>query len=264
MQAEFAYSNDGTRIAFDVSGEGPAIILLHGGWRDRKEWHQAGYVDRLKDQFKLITMDIRGNGESDKPDAPSSYSTEALCQDILAVADACAVERFTLWGYSYGGNVGRYLATRSDRVERFILVGIPFGPAAANGFREFIEEFWAHWHPILQARADGTLNLESLAEDDKTYLAESDVAVEIAWLSAMLDWQAVEPDDLLCPTLWLSGSENKDTVADMGKRGDSLSTSFVQTHIIEGLNHRQEFTEVNRVLPVISSFINGDGKPSLK
>lgn len=264
MQTEFAYSNDGTRIAYDVSGEGPAIILLHGGWRDRQEWHHAGYVGRLKEQFKVIAMDIRGNGESDKPDAPGSYSTEKLGQDILAVADACGTERFTLWGYSYGGNVGRYLATQSDRTERFILVGIPFGAAAANGFREYIEELQAHWHPILQDQADGTLNIESLAEEDQAYLAESDVAVEIAWLGAMLDWHAVEPDDLLCPTLWLSGSENKDTIADMGKRSDSLSTSSVQTRIIEGLNHREEFTEVDRVLPIILAFINSDSELPLK
>ena len=43
----FATSNDGTRLAFDVTGSGPAVMLLHGGGQTRKSWHDAGYVARL-------------------------------------------------------------------------------------------------------------------------------------------------------------------------------------------------------------------------
>src|ERR1041385_2701973 len=114
MSTLFAVSPDGTHIAYDVTGTGPAIILLHGGWHTRQNWHHVGYVKRLKNNFKVIAIDIRGNGESDKPTDPTNYTTEKMCQDILAVADACRVEKFTIWGFSYGANLGRYLAAQSN------------------------------------------------------------------------------------------------------------------------------------------------------
>ncbi len=67
MNPAFAISADGCRIAYDVSGAGTPILVLHGGGHTRKNWHAADYVDRLKSDFKVITMDIRGNGESDQP-----------------------------------------------------------------------------------------------------------------------------------------------------------------------------------------------------
>lgn len=65
----FVTSKDGTKIAYDVAGSGPAVILLHGGGQTRQAWHRAGYVERLAKEFTVITLDIRGNGESDVPDA---------------------------------------------------------------------------------------------------------------------------------------------------------------------------------------------------
>src|SRR5215212_7330482 len=135
MNTSFAISLDGTRIAYDVTGKGSALVLLHGGEHTRQNWHDVGYIERLKNNYKVIAIDIRGNGESDKRIDPTDYTIEKLCQDIPAVADACSVERFSIWGCSYGGNIGRYLAAQSDRVEKLIIMGIPFGLGASGDFR---------------------------------------------------------------------------------------------------------------------------------
>ena len=244
---------DGTQIFYDTVGEGPAILLLHGGGggQTRQSWHEAGYVARLKDAFKVITMDIRGHGDSDKPIAPAAYTIKTMCRDILAVADACKVETFTLWGFSYGGNIGRYLAASSDRVEKIIIVGIPFGHAAAGDFRQFIVDFRAYWQPLLQNEAFDPV---ALAADDQDVWVNMDVPVTLAWLTAMLDWGLNEPTDLLCPALWLSGSENEGTVASMKKYEETAVNTNMEIQIIAGLNHVQEFAEIDRVFPTMLAF----------
>jgi len=115
MKTNFANSPDGTRVAYDRSGTGPAIMLLHGGGSTRQEWHKAGYVSRLREKFTVITMDLRGHGETGMHTNPEYYTPEKMGQDILAVADACGFEHFILWGMSYGGNVSRYLAQTAHR-----------------------------------------------------------------------------------------------------------------------------------------------------
>lgn len=249
-------TTDGFRIVYDVIGEGSTILLLHGGGggQTRKSWHEAGYVERLKNTFKVITMDIRGHGDSDKPTDPTAYTIDKLCNDVLTVADACDVDAFTLWGFSYGGNIGRYLAARSKRVVKLILMGIPFGLAASGEFHQFIKDFGVHWQPIIQAQQAGTLNLSTLSEEDREVMGMMDVPVTLAWLTAMLNWGMNEPADLFCPALWLSGSENEGTIASMEVYGETAVKSGIQIEVIEGLTHVQEFEKIDHVFPTMLTF----------
>ena len=79
------------------------VVVLHGGGQSRRVWHDANYVGRLRDEFTVITVDLRGHGESDKPTSVEAYALERLTDEILAAADAAHVTRFAVWGYSYGG-----------------------------------------------------------------------------------------------------------------------------------------------------------------
>jgi pimeloyl-ACP methyl ester carboxylesterase len=252
----FAISPDGIRIAYDVNGAGAPVVLLHGGGggHTRQNWHTAGYVERLKHDFKVITLDIRGNGESDKPTQPTDYTIDKHCQDILTVANVCGIEQFAIWGFSYGGNIGRYLAAQSPRVASLIMMGVSFGLGATGDFRRSIITFRDHWLPILQAQTDGVLDVQSLTQEDQDQLQGSDMPVTVAWLSAMLEWGSIEPGDVRCPTLWLAGSRNDLAMAGIREYEATLKESNVQVKVIEGLDHEQEFTDIDRVLPVMLAF----------
>lgn len=254
MNTLFADSPDGTRIAYDRSGTGSALVLLHGGGNSRQMWHEAGYVERLRDNFKVITLDLRGHGESGLPTEPADYTIDKMMQDVLAVADACGVESFTIWGFSFGGKVGRHIATRSKRIAKIILMGTPLGLGISNEFRQYMEDFCAHWPPILQVQRDGVLDPESLTPDDREYLHNFNVPVMLAWGRAMLDWPAIEPSDFLCPTLWLVGSEDRFAMITVREHEQSLKGSRVQLHIVEGLNHGQVFDEIDRVFTTMLAF----------
>ena len=250
----FANSPDGTRVAYDRCGSGPAIVLLHGGGSMRQEWHEAGYVSRLRDNFTVITVDLRGHGESGLPIDSADYTTDKIGQDILAVADVCGVERFIIWGMSYGGKVSLYLAVQSERVAKLILVGTPLGLGVLGELRQDAIDFCAHWPPIVQAQRDGTLDLDSLSQDDQDFLGRFNVPVMLAWVKAMLDWSAIEPADFCWPTRWLVGSEDRHAMASFKQYEESLKGSRVQVRIVEGLDHEQAFAEIDRVFPTMLAF----------
>jgi pimeloyl-ACP methyl ester carboxylesterase len=255
MIASFATSPDGAQITYDQSGAGPAIVLLHGGGGSRREWREAGYVNRLQAHFTVIAMDLRGHGESTLPEDSADYTIDKLCQDILAVADACSVERFSLWGMSYGGKVGRYLAVQSERVASCILIGTPLGSGVSGQPRQDALDFCAHWSPIIQGKRAGTLDLTELSANDRELLQRLNVPAMLGWVRAMLDWPAVVPTDFRCPTLWLIGSEDRHAMDSLTAYEESLKSSRMQVHVVEGLDHEQTFDEIDRVFPVILAFI---------
>ena len=254
MTSLFANSPDGTRIAYEQSGAGPALVLLHGGGNSRQMWHEVGYIERLRDHFTVIALDLRGHGESGLPTDPSDYTEDKMIQDILAVADACGVERFTIWGFSFGGKVGAYVAAHSERVAKIVLMGTPLGPFISNEFRQHMADFCAHWPPILQAQSDGILDLDSLSQDDRELLKHNNVPAMMAWGQAMLDWPTVEPDDFHCPVLWLVGSKDRVAMITVREYEQSLKASKVQLHIVEGLNHGQVFDEIDKVFATMLAF----------
>ncbi len=254
MKTRFTTLPDNLKIAYDCNGTGPAIVLLHGGGSERQMWHKAGYVDRLQGNFKVITLDLRGHGESDRPINPADYSTDKMGQDILAVADRCGVENFIIWGMSFGGNVSRYLAVQSERVEKIILMGVKLGTGVPDEIRQDIERFCEHWSPILRDQSKGTLNPELLSQKDRDFMDRFKVPVMMAWGQAMLDWQTVEPIDFRCPTLWLVGSEDQLAMNSVKEYKQSLSDSRVQLHIVDGLNHKDVFSEIDKVFPTMLNF----------
>ena len=250
----FANSPDGTAVAYDRAGTGPAVVLVHGGGGSRQEWHEAGYVRRLETDFTVISLDLRGHGQSGLPTDPADYTTDKMGQDILAVADACGVERFTLWGMSYGGKVSRYLAVQSERVTRFVMMGTPLGLGVSGQLRQDAIDFCAHWPPIVQAQGEGTLDPDALSLEDQAFLCQFKVPVMLGWVRAMLDWPAIEPADFRCPTLWLIGSEDPHAMASLREYEASLPGTQVQVHVVEGLDHNQAFDEVDRVFPTLLAF----------
>jgi pimeloyl-ACP methyl ester carboxylesterase len=94
MTAEYVTTRGGVRIAYDVVGQGPGLVLLHGAGKTRKDWHSAGYVSRLREDFRVVCVDIRGSGESDYLTRIEDYAVEEIVGDLEVVADACGVEQY--------------------------------------------------------------------------------------------------------------------------------------------------------------------------
>jgi len=254
MKTLFASSPDGVQIAYDRIGKGPALVLVHGGGSNRQTWHEAGYVERLQKDYTVITLDLRGHGESDLPTDPAEYTTDKMGQDILFVEDACGFEKFIIWGVSYGGKVSRYLVAKSERITKLVMMGIPMGASVTDEIRKDIEAFCERWPPILQAQSDGILDLDALSQDDREFLQSFNIPMMMAWGGAMVDWPFIVPADFRCPTLWLVGSEDQPAMDSVSEYEQSLKGSNVQHHIVDGLNHEQTFEEIDKVFDPMLAF----------
>src|SRR5215472_8898423 len=85
--------NQGIRIHYRVEGEGPPFVLQHGFTQCIDDWYEAGYVDALKRDYRLILVDARGHGHSDKPHDPDAYGLDKWVADVTSVADAIGVAK---------------------------------------------------------------------------------------------------------------------------------------------------------------------------
>jgi pimeloyl-ACP methyl ester carboxylesterase len=99
-------------------------MLLHGWVEDRSWWIGSGYVDELKDGYRLVLLDLRGHGASDKPHDGDSYRVGLMARDVVAVANAEGVDRFAIWGLSRGGWVAWMTgAAAPERVAAIVTSG---------------------------------------------------------------------------------------------------------------------------------------------
>ena len=102
-------ARDGLHIQYDLSGAGPAVILVQGVGVIGSGWEPQ--VIGLRDRFTVITIDNRGIGKSTLDER--QLTIEDMAADVLAVADAERLGRFHLAGHSMGGVIAQHIALTS-------------------------------------------------------------------------------------------------------------------------------------------------------
>jgi 3-oxoadipate enol-lactonase len=115
--AEFVVSGD-SRIACEVSGSGPSLVLMHGAEANRQMF--AAIVPLLSKHFTVISYDQRDCGESEGPERAATL--EELADDAHALVRAHGFERAHVFGSSFGGRVAQAYAIRhASAVDRLVL-----------------------------------------------------------------------------------------------------------------------------------------------
>jgi pimeloyl-ACP methyl ester esterase len=112
-------SHAGVSLRYDRTGSGPVVLLLHGWTGNRSFWERQ--VSALRDRFTVVTVDLRGHGESSP--VRTGYSLGSLAADVEHLVRALRVPRLALVGWSMGGMLAQMLAHRlGDRVTALGLV----------------------------------------------------------------------------------------------------------------------------------------------
>ena len=143
---------DGIRIRAAVGGEGPPLLLLHGHPQTHVTWHKV--APTLARQFTVVAADLRGYGDSSKPDGGDghiNYSKRAIAQDQVVLMRALGHDRFRVAGHDRGGRVAHRMALdHPAAIERIAVIDIaPTATMYARTNKEFATRyFW--WFFLIQ------------------------------------------------------------------------------------------------------------------
>lgn len=109
---------NGIRLYVKVTGIGFPVILIHGVGGDHKAY-KKNVIEQLSKSFKVIALDCRGHGRSDKPFA---FTIEDHANDILGIMDHFGFEKAYLIGISMGSYIAQLVAIKApDRIDKLVL-----------------------------------------------------------------------------------------------------------------------------------------------
>jgi len=119
VQFSYVRSKDDTLITYECQGNGPTLLIVHGGTGDRTRW--TPLFPFLRSRFTVCAMDRRGHGESEPG---SSYSLHKEVEDVLAVVNSRPGPVFVL-GHSIGGVFALEAALVTNKISKLVLYEPP-------------------------------------------------------------------------------------------------------------------------------------------
>jgi haloacetate dehalogenase len=132
--------------------DGPPLLLLHGFPQTHAIWHRV--AQRLADRFFLVMPDLRGYGDSSKPQGAadhSTYSKRAMAADMVALMRSLGHERFGLVGHDRGGRVAHRLALdHAQAVEKLMVIDIAPTLDMYDATDMRFARYYYHWFHLIQ------------------------------------------------------------------------------------------------------------------
>lgn len=255
----YTTSPDGTRIFYEVEGDGFPIVLHTGAGGDLLMWRGAGYTTGLRG-YRLILMDHRGHGRSDKPRDVELHRMERYVADVIAVLDATGIDRAAFWGYSDGTRVGYALATaHPDRVTALICQG-GMDAADATGQRKEAKQRQALARRVRKQgmpRLDAEIEeVEGITLPDwlRQNFLDTDPEMFALELEGWMPWSTPWPllPQITMPALLLAGEGEDD--GNVARAAEALPDA--RYAIFPGLGHVGAFLRSDLALPHARAFLS--------
>lgn len=244
--------NKSVKVHYQIEGTGPPLILLHGMFGSIESWYDNGYVDKLRSEYKLILIDQRGHGQSEKPHDSDEYSYMTFVEDVIAVLDDIGEDRAHIFGHSMGGWFTYGLALYYPKRIHSIIIsdGVP-----GRGDPEFINS-------ILESFDEWVSGLKDVPASGKERLLKNDLQAIAAisdWvdkdIQVMIDLIDGEIEHINIPTLLLVSDlpEDSDEIRLLKKSAELIHDA---TYIkFKELNHFTLHIRSDIVLPHIVDFL---------
>jgi len=233
---------NGTRLHYRNEGAGEPLVFVHGLGSSGQDW--AKQVDAFADRYRVITFDVRGHGQSDKPEGP--YSIPLFAADTAALLRKLEAVPATIVGLSMGGMIAFQLAVdTSDLVRRLVVVN-----SAAEAKLDSLKDRWIYWSRRLVSnwigmRATGRLIAHRvfpkpeqgrLRQEFIDRWAENDKQAYLATIDAIAGWSVIDRlDEIACPTLVVAADEDYTPVSV--KRAYAQQIPNAELAVIEDSRH---------------------------
>jgi len=241
-------NNNGVDIHFEIEGAGPPLIIQHGFTDSIVSWRDLGYVDALKENFRLLLIDARGHGQSSKPHDPEAYLADRLASDVTAVLDATNMAKAHFFGYSYGCRIGIAAAHHfPDRISSMVLGGMALWTSSNET------------DPFIEAMKQGATAIAGIWDAPvpaalRARLEKSDVEALIAVRRS----RGLEPDlkellpNVRMPCLVFAGDEDAYYPSILENYQRMPNAQFLP---FAGLTHAGTFFSPDLILPHVQKFL---------
>jgi pimeloyl-ACP methyl ester carboxylesterase len=148
---QFFTSFDGSRIYYEVKGKGSPVILVHGFTGTSQGWKRGTlYPALLMAGYKVIILDMRGNGRSDKPHTDAGYENDAEAKDIMGLASSLGFKKYAVVGYSRGSIITSRLMVLDKRITKAVMGGMgadytnPEWPRRIHAYKALMGDITMH------------------------------------------------------------------------------------------------------------------------
>jgi 3-oxoadipate enol-lactonase len=264
--------SDGTALeVIDVAPTAASpLVLVHGHGGAKEDF--GDHLAALSERRRVITLDLRGHGDSGKPESAGAYSLDRMADDLADLADALGLERFDLLGHSMGGMVARRFVLRyPERIHRLIFMDTCAGPLP--GFEPEIIEAGAQI-----ALEQGMVELKRILDEVAPLQSASGERLRAArpgyqefsdWKFARLSgvmWATMlrelmsQPDQLVelanvtCETLVIAGAEDEKFLPTSEDIARTMPNArFV---VIPDAAHSPQFENPGAWLDVVTEFLS--------
>lgn len=135
------FSSDGIEIAFQQEGTGPPVVLVHGfASNSNVNWvGPSWFTTLIAAGYRVIAIDNRGHGESEKLYDPEAYPSRVMAQDVVRLLDHLQIPEAAMMGYSMGARICAFVCMdAADRVSKVIFGGLGMNMVHGIGGAELI------------------------------------------------------------------------------------------------------------------------------
>ncbi len=214
------FDNDGCQLHYEEYGHGAPVVLVHGLGSSTRDWEYQ--LPELAKHYRVIALDVRGHGRSDKP--RERYSIAGFAEDVAALIEHCQLGAVHLVGISMGGMIGFQLGVERPELLKSLCI-VNSGPEVkARSPRDYLEiaKRWSLSRLLSLktiAKALGKLlfpkpEQAELRQKIEERWPQNDKRAYLASLDAIIGWGVRERlARITCPTLVVSADRDYTPVA---------------------------------------------------
>ncbi len=251
-------------LYYEAHGEGQPLVFIHGLGSSTRDWEAQ--VSEFSTGYRVITLDLRGHGQSDKPAGP--YSLPLFAADLAGLLEALGAAPAHIVGISLGGGVGLQFALNYPARVKTLTV-INSGPSLGGTPEQAQQEIDRRVGIVQQLgmRAMGQALSPALfpkpehAALRETFVerwAQNDPAAYIAATRSMLGWSVVERlGELRCPVLVISADQDYSPVA--AKEVYVRLIPDARLEVIADAHHATPLERPEAFNAVLAEFLAGQG-----